>query len=150
MARFLVINGPNLNFLGRRSPGVYGTMPLHEIEAQISRKAAELAVTVDYFQSNGEGAIIDYIQEKSGEAQGIIINPGAFTHYSYALRDALADSRLPVVEVHLSNIHAREEWRSHSVIADVARGQIAGLGWRGYVAALEILAALIEEEEKGK
>ncbi len=151
MSRFLVINGPNLNFLGRRSQGVYGTMTLQEIEAQISRKATELAVMVDYFQSNSEGAIIDYIQEKSGEARGIIINPGAFTHYSYALRDALTDSRLPVVEVHLSNIHAREEWRNHSVIADVARGQIAGLGWRGYIAALEILAALIkEEEEKGK
>ena len=150
MARFLVINGPNLNFLGRRSPGVYGTMTLQEIEAQISRKSAELAVAVDYFQSNSEGSIIDYIQEKSAEARGIIINPGAFTHYGYALRDALADSRLPVVEVHLSNIHAREEWRSHSVIADVARGQIAGLGWRGYIAALEILAALVQEEEKGK
>ncbi|MCE2463575.1 MAG: type II 3-dehydroquinate dehydratase [Dehalococcoidia bacterium] len=150
MTRFLVINGPNLNFLGRRSPGVYGTMTLQEIEAQISRKASEMAVAVAYFQSNSEGAIIDYIQEKSAEAQGIIINPGAFTHYSYALRDALADSRLPVVEVHLSNIHAREEWRSHSVIADVARGQIAGLGWRGYIAALEILAALVQEEEKGK
>lgn len=150
MSRFLVINGPNLNFLGRRSQGVYGTMTLQEIEAQISRKATELAVMVDYFQSNSEGAIIDYIQEKSGEARGIIINPGAFTHYSYALRDALTDSRLPVVEVHLSNIHAREEWRNHSVIADVARGQIAGLGWRGYIAALEILAALIKEEEESK
>ena len=150
MARFLVINGPNLNFLGRRSPGIYGTMTLPEIEAQISRKAEELVVAVDYFQSNSEGAIIDYIQDKSGEAQGIIINPGAFTHYSYALRDALSDSRLPVVEVHLSNIHAREEWRSRSVIAGIAMGQIAGLGWRGYVAALEILAALVEEKEKGQ
>jgi 3-dehydroquinate dehydratase-2 len=150
MARFLVINGPNLNFLGRRSPGVYGTMTLPEIETQISRKAEELVVAVDYFQSNSEGAIIDYVQDKSAEAQGIIINAGAFTHYSYALRDALVDSRLPVVEVHLSNIHAREGWRSHSVIADIARGQIAGLGWRGYVAALEILAALVKEEEKGQ
>ena len=150
MARFLVINGPNLNFLGRRSPGVYGTMTLPEIETQISRKAKELVVAVDYFQSNSEGAIIDYVQDKSAEVQGIIINAGAFTHYSYALRDALVDSRLPVVEVHLSNIHAREGWRSHSVIADIARGQIAGLGWRGYVAALEILAALVKEEEKGQ
>ena len=150
MAKFLVINGPNLNFLGRRSPGVYGTMTLPEIETQISRKAEELVVAVDYFQSNSEGAIIDYVQDKSAEAQGIIINAGAFTHYSYALRDALVDSRLPVVEVHLSNIHAREGWRSHSVIADIARGQIAGLGWRGYVAALEILAALVKEEERGQ
>jgi 3-dehydroquinate dehydratase-2 len=125
-------------------------MTLPEIETQISRKAEELVVAVDYFQSNSEGAIIDYVQDKSAEAQGIIINAGAFTHYSYALRDALVDSRLPVVEVHLSNIHAREGWRSHSVIADIARGQIAGLGWRGYVAALEILAALVKEEEKGQ
>ena len=102
---------------------------------------------MDCFQSNSEGAIIDYIQGNSDQAQGIIINAGALTHYGYSLRDALADSRLPVVEVHLSNIHAREQWRRHSVIADIARGQIAGLGWRGYIAALEVLAALVIEEE---
>ncbi len=147
MARFIVINGPNLNLLGSRNPGIYGASTLPEIEAQVSRKAEELGVRVDFFQSNSEGAIIDYIQSESGQAQGIIINAGALTHYGYSLRDALVDSRLPVVEVHLSNIHAREQWRRHSVIADIARGQIAGLGWRGYVAALEILAALVKEEE---
>ena len=148
MARFLVINGPNLNVLGSRSHDIYGAKSLPEIEAKISRKAEELGVGVDFFQSNSEGAIIDYVQGKSAEAQGIIINPGGLTHYGYSLRDALADCRLPLVEVHLSNIHAREQWRRHSVIADIARGQIAGLGWRGYVAALEILTSLVEEEER--
>ena len=147
MDRILVINGPNLNILGRRSPYTYGTKTMQGIEAAISRKAEELGVRVDYFQSNDEGAIIDYIQDNSDQVQGMIINPGALTHYSYSLRDALVDSGLPVVEVHLSNIHAREEWRRHSVIAEVARGQIAGLGWRGYVAALEILTALVREQE---
>ena len=147
--RFLVINGPNLNLLGSRSPEIYGATTLPEIEAQVTKKAEKLGVRVDFFQSNSEGAIIDYIQGNSSDAQGIIINPGALTHYSYSLRDALADARPPTVEVHLSNIHAREPWRRRSVIADAARGQISGLGWRGYVAALEILAALIREEESG-
>ena len=143
MARFLVINGPNLNLLGSRRPDIYGVKSLAEIEDQISRKAAELGIGVDFFQSNSEGAIIDYIQGSSGQAQGIVINPGALTHYGYSLRDALADSGLPVVEVHLTNIHAREEWRRHSVIADIAAGRIAGLGWRGYVAALDGLTSLV-------
>lgn len=147
MARFLVINGPNLNLLGRRSPSIYGTKTLSEIEAEVSGKAELLEARVDFFQSNSEGAIVDYIQGNSDQAKGIIINPGALAHYGYSLRDALVDSRLPVVEVHLSNIHAREQWRRHSVIADIARGQIAGLGWRGYLAALEILAELVREDE---
>ena len=147
MARFLVVNGPNLNTLGTRDPGVYGTLTLAEIEARVARKAEELGVQVAFFQSNGEGSIVDYIQASSGEAQGVIINPGALTHYGYSLREALVDSGLPVVEVHMSNIHAREEWRRHSVVADIARGQIAGFGWLGYIAALEMLAALVREEE---
>ena len=146
MARFLVINGPNLNLLGRRDPAIYGAKTLTEIEAQISSKAEELGVKVDCFQSNSEGAIIDYVQSNSAEAQGIIINPGALTHYGYSLREALVDARIPVVEVHLSNIHARERWRRSSVIADVAKGQIAGLDWRGYVSALEFLTGLVKEE----
>ena len=144
MTRFLVINGPNLNALGSRDVAIYGSVTLAEIEARISAKATELGVEVDFFQSNSEGAIVDYIQ--SNPAQGIIINPGALTHYGYSLRDALDDSHLPIVEVHLSNIHAREEWRRHSVVADMALGQVSGLGWRGYLAALEYLAALIKEE----
>ena len=147
MSRFLVINGPNLNSLGERLPDIYGADTLPEIEALISEKAEELEVEVSLFQSNSEGAIIDHIQDNSRKAQGIIINPGALTHYSYSLRDALVDSKLPIVEVHLSNIHAREEWRRHSVIADIVTGQISGLGWRGYAAALQILAAQAKEED---
>lgn len=147
MARFLVINGPNLNALGSRATTHYGAKTLAEIEAHLAERARALGVELDFFQSNGEGAIIDFIQGNSGRAQGIIINAGALTHYGYSIRDALADAGLPAIEVHLSNIHAREEWRRRSVIAEVARGQIAGLGWRGYVAALEVLTALVAEEE---
>ena len=147
MAKFLVINGPNLNLLGKRDAGIYGTTTLPEIEAKISRKAEALGLVADCFQSNSEGAIIDYIQDNSPTAQGIIINPGALTHYGYSLREALVDSRLPVVEVHLTNYHAREEWRRHSVIAEIARAQIVGLGWRGYISAIEGLSALLREEE---
>ena len=147
MTRLLVINGPNLNMLGQRNPGLYGTDTLPEIEARLSERSEELGIKVEFFQSNSEGSIVDYIQGSTADAQGIIINPGALTHYGYSLREALVDSRLPVVEVHMSNIHSRERWRRRSVIADIARGQIAGLGWRGYRAALEILTDLIREEE---
>ena len=146
MPRILVINGPNLNLLGRRSQETYGVKTLPEIEEELSKRAQELEVDVDFFQSNSEGSIIDFLQGNAVQAQAIIINPGALTHYGYSLRDALADAQLPVVEVHLSNIHARERWRRKSVIADIASAQIAGLGWRGYLAALETLAALIAEE----
>ena len=145
-AKILVINGPNLNMLGSRDPTHYGTRNLAEIEEGIGARAAELDVNVEFFQSNHEGAIIDYMQKHSPEAQGIIINPGAFTHYSIALRDALEPLTTPIIEVHLSNIHAREEWRRRSVTAPVITGQISGLGWRGYLAALEYLAASIGEK----
>ncbi len=148
MARYLVINGPNLNALGRRPSGHYGTKTLAEIEASVAEKASALGVEVEFFQSNHEGAMVDYIQGSSGDAQGMVINAGALTHYGYSLRDAVADAGLPVVEVHISNIHARERWRRRSVLSDVVRGQIAGLGWRGYVAALEVLSQLVAEEEK--
>ncbi len=148
MPRILVINGPNLNLLGRRSQETYGVKTLPEIEEELSKRAQELEVDVDFFQSNSEGSIIDFLQGNAVQAQAIIINPGALTHYGYSLRDALADAQLPVVEVHLSNIHARERWRRKSVIADIASAQIAGLGWRGYLAALENLAALVKEGER--
>ena len=148
MARYLVINGPNLNALGRRAADHYGTKTLAEIEASVAEKASALGVEVEFFQSNHEGAMVDYIQGSSGNAQGMVINAGALTHYGYSLRDAVADAGLPVVEVHISNIHARERWRRRSVLADVVRGQIAGLGWRGYVAALEVLSQLVAEEER--
>ena len=141
---FLVLNGPNLNMLGKREASYYGVMTLESIQEEIKTKARELDVDVEFFQSNHEGALVDYIQAHSSGASGIIINAGALTHYGISLRDALADSRLPFVEVHLSNIHAREEFRHRSMIAAIAVGQIAGLGWRGYLFALEYLAAQVE------
>lgn len=137
--RILVINGPNLNMLGTRDRAIYGDMALSEIEEIIKKMGERLETEVITFQSNNEGEIIDFIQAKSSEADGIIVNPGALTHYSYALRDALYDAGLPTIEVHLSNIYSREDWRAKSVIAPVVKGNISGLGWRGYLAALQVL-----------
>ena len=145
MARFLILNGPNINILGRRNPGIYGAKTLAEVNEEVKKKAESLGVEVAFYQSNLEGHLIDCIQENWGDIQGIIVNPGALTHYGYGLKDALIDAGVPVIEVHLGNIYAREEWRRHSVIADIARGQIAGFGWRSYTAALEVLAALVDE-----
>ena len=146
MPRILVLNGPNINVLGRRNPSIYGTLTLDEINRLISQRAETLGVEVSFYQSNHEGVLVDRIQECWGNIDGIVINPGALTHYGYSLKDALIDAVVPVVEVHLGNIHAREKWRRHSVVADIARGQIAGFGWRSYTAAIEILAGIIEEE----
>ena len=147
MRRFLVVNGPNLNALGRRDVVLYGRLTLEEVEERIRARAEELGVEVALFQSNSEGALIDYLQQEASGAQGIIINPGGLTTTSISLRDALVDTRLPVVEVHLSNIHGREEWRSKSVVAPIAVGQVSGLGWRGYLYALDFLAAHTREGE---
>jgi 3-dehydroquinate dehydratase-2 len=144
--RILIVHGPNLNLLGKRDRQVYGDKTLEEINRLLQEPAAELGVEVTAFQSNSEGAIIDFIQHETPTADGIIINPGALTHYGFSLRDALCDTNLPVIEVHLSNIYAREEFRQKSVIAPIARGQISGLGWRGYVAALTTLAADLRGE----
>jgi 3-dehydroquinate dehydratase-2 len=137
--KILVIHGPNLNMLGKREKSIYGEKTLGQIDALLKKEARALNVEVVTFQSNHEGALIDFIQEQADSAQGIIINPGALTHYGFSLRDALVDSKLPVIEVHLSNIHRREEWRARSVIAPIAEGQISGLGWRGYITALQVL-----------
>ena len=145
-ARILVINGPNLNRLGHRDPAIYGRVTLPQIEDRLRRRAADLGLQVDCFQSNHEGALIDCLQERSAGAAGVIINPGALTSYGLSLRDALTDTRLPVVEVHLSNVHAREPWRSRSVIAPIAVAQVAGMGWRSYLYALEFLAARRDDE----
>jgi len=144
--KILVINGPNLNILGERNKQLYGEKTLAEIDSLLKKQGKALNVEVATFQSNSEGALIDFVQEQSGSADGIIINPGALTHYGFSLRDALADTGLPIIEVHLSNIYAREEWRAKSVIAPVAKGQINGLGWRGYIAALQSLVAELKEE----
>jgi len=143
--RILLINGPNLNTLGTREPEVYGKMTLPEIEARVREKAEDLKLDLRPFQSNSEGAIIDFIQSEAPNAAGIIINPGALTHYSLALRDALAASGLPAIEVHISNIYGREHFRRRSVTAACCWGIVAGLGWRGYVAALEALAGMMTE-----
>ena len=142
--KILVIHGPNLNMLGKREKSIYGEKTLQQIDALLKKEARALGVDVVTFQSNHEGALVDFVQEQAGSAHGIIINPGALTHYGFSLLDALVDSKLPVIEVHLSNIHQRGEWRANSIIAPVAQGQISGLGWRGYVAALQILVGKLK------
>lgn len=146
--KVLVINGPNLNMLARRDPSTYGGVALSTIQERMADRGKELELEVDFFQSNHEGAIVDYIQEAAPGADAIVINGGALTHYGLSIRDALVDARLPIVEVHLSNIHAREEFRHDSVVAPIAIGQIAGLSWHGYIYALEFLAAHLAEDEE--
>ena len=142
--KILVIHGPNLNMLGRRDESIYGEKTLQEIDAALKKEARALSVDVVTFQSNHEGALIDFIQEQAASARGIIINPGALTHYGFSLLDALVDTKLPIIEVHLSNIYRREEWRAESIIAPIAEGQISGLGWRGYIAALQVLVSKLK------
>ena len=143
----LVISGPNLNLLGRREPAIYGTVTLDAIHARLQRRAAELGCTVEPFQSNHEGALIDFLHAHIDSAAGAILNPGGYGHTSIALHDAVMGMPFPVVEVHVSNIHAREEFRHRSLIAPAVRGQVVGLGWYGYVAALEALVALVRDEQ---
>lgn len=142
--RIIVVNGPNLDLLGKREPHIYGTRSLADLEGIVRAKAKELGLETTVFQSNDEGAIIDFLHREAPGAAGIIINPAALAHYSLALYDCLQALALPVVEVHISNIHGREEWRSRSVTARAARGVITGLGFAGYELALEFLAAVQE------
>ncbi|MBF0427162.1 MAG: type II 3-dehydroquinate dehydratase [Magnetococcales bacterium] len=135
--RILVINGPNLNLLGRREAGIYGVATLAEIEASCRAEAATLEVEIDFFQSNHEGVLVERIQQALGACELIIINPAAYTHTSVAIRDALLAVALPVIEVHLSNVHKREPFRHHSYVSDIALGQVIGFGKDGYLLALQ-------------
>ena len=142
--KILLVSGPNLNMLGTRLPGIYGSQTLSDIEELVRKRAAEWDVEISSFQSNHEGALIDFIQANRG-ADGMIINPGAFGHYAYALRDALENFDGGIVEVHISNVHAREEFRHNLVLSPVVDGVVAGLGWRGYLGALDALVAILQE-----
>jgi len=145
--RILLINGPNLNLLGSRQPEIYGSTTLQDIVDRVTSRGRELDVEIESFQSNTEGEIVEFIQTKARSADGIIINAGALTHYSLAVRDAFEAVQKPVVEIHISNIYAREEFRHHSVFADIAVGQITGLGWRGYIAALDALVGILKDKQ---
>ena len=142
--KLLIINWPNLNLLGKRDRSLYGSLGLDEIENKLNSEAEKLKINIEFFQSNHEGNIVDFLQSNSLNSDGIIINPGALTHYGISLRDGLLDSKLPIIEVHLSNIHSREEFRNRSVVSDISVGQIVGLGWQGYIYALNFLKYYID------
>ena len=148
MFKILLVHGPNLNLLGKREPKHYGTMTLDDINTKMMSIAAENAAEIRVFQSNSEGALIDAIQDAANWASGIVINPGAYAHYSYALRDALAAVNLPAIETHLSNIHAREEFRHTTVISPVVLGSITGLGWRSYECGLRALLDILRDQSR--
>ena len=147
MPRLLVVNGPNLNLLGQREPEIYGSVSLDDINERLNRLASGAGIECDFFQSNNEGELIDYIQREGYDADGLILNGGALTHYSYALRDAISAVEIDTVEVHISNIYAREEFRHHSVIAPICIGQISGLGTQVYELALSYFADLWSRSE---
>lgn len=145
--RLLLVNGPNLNTLGTREPEIYGRTTLPEIERAVADRAGALGAEVRAFQANGEGAIIDWLQREQAEADGLIINAGALTHYGIALRDAVAGSGLPAVEVHISNVWKREPFRHESLLSPVVNGAIVGLGTHGYLLAVEALVTMIKGTE---
>lgn len=139
MSMVVIVNGPNLNLLGTREPDIYGRVSWDEVKEKLNQVAADNGHELEFFQSNHEGAIVDFLQDIASRADGLIINPGAFTHYSYALHDALAALEIPVIELHVSNIYAREEWRARSVISPVVKGVISGFGVGGYELALQAM-----------
>lgn len=149
MSAILILNGPNLNLLGRRESDVYGSRTLAEIEEKLVALGRELGLEIRSYQTNHEGALIDALHEARNWADGIVFNPGGYTHTSVALRDAILAINLPVIEVHLSNIYAREEFRQHSLIAPVCLGSIAGFGWRSYALALRALAEKLADGTGG-
>ena len=146
--KILLVHGPNLNLLGSREPEIYGTLSLDEINARMQCLAEQNGAELRAIQSNSEGALIDAIHDARNWADGIVINPGAYAHYSYALRDALVAVNLPTVEVHLSNVYAREEFRHKSILSAVAMGSISGLGWRSYLCGIQSLIGILQDRKK--
>lgn len=144
--KILVLHGPNLNLFGRREPHIYGTMTLDEINRRLQALARELEVELVVFQSNHEGALVDKLHQHIDEAAGALLNPGGLTQYGVSLHDAIKAMPFPVIEVHMSNRHAREEWRGHSIISPAAKGTVEGLGWRSYTAALRALVEMLREK----
>ncbi len=144
--RIFVLHGPNLNLLGEREPAIYGTVTLEEINAHLAAAAKEAGAEVEFFQSNHEGALVDRIQESPAWADGILVNPAGLTHTSVVVRDALAATSLPVVEVHLSNVYAREPFRRHSYVAEIAVGMVVGFGAKSYQLGLEALLAHLSKD----
>ena len=147
MPKILIINGPNLNLLGKREPHIYGEKTLEDLNAHLKSLAEQLQIEVEFYQSNVEGEIINYLHAQAENADGVIINPGAYTHYSYAIRDAISAVGLDTIEVHLSNIHDREEFRSKSVIAPVCVGSIVGFGYYGYAMALSYFSDNLQKDK---
>ncbi|HSL46756.1 MAG TPA: type II 3-dehydroquinate dehydratase [Anaerolineales bacterium] len=144
--KILILHGPNLNLLGTRETEIYGSMTLYDINTALTDLGKELGAELKCFQSNHEGALIDELQEARTWADGVLFNPGGYTHTSVALRDAIAAIRIPVIEVHLSNVYAREEFRHHSMISAVCKGKIVGLGWRSYTLGLRALAEILSDK----
>jgi 3-dehydroquinate dehydratase-2 len=146
--KILVLHGPNLNLFGRREPHIYGTMTLAEINDKLQALARELKVELVVLQSNHEGALVDLFHKHMDEAAAAIINPGALTQHGVSLHDCIKAMPFPVIEVHMSNRHSREEWRSHSIISSAVKGTVEGFGWRSYVAALRLAVELAQEKKK--
>src|SRR5829696_5970730 len=148
--KILILHGPNLNLLGTREPEVYGTMTLDDINTKLVELGKELGMEITCLHSNHEGALIDALQDARTWANGVVFNPGGYTQTSIALRDAISAIQIPVIEVHLSNVYAREEFRHVSMISAVCRGKIVGLGWRSYTLGLQALAELLTDKAAGK
>jgi 3-dehydroquinate dehydratase II len=144
--KILVLNGPNLNLLGRREPHIYGSMTLADVQKKLEQLAKELKVELVFFQSNHEGELVDVLHKHIDSAAGALLNPGGLTQFGVSLHDAIKSMPFPVIEVHMSNRHAREEWRGHSIISPAAKGTVEGLGWRSYTAALRALVDMLKEE----